>query len=48
MSNNAFLAVVSTIIVLIVGVMAVQKYEACMELGGKACPGRLSLYRTAR
>jgi hypothetical protein len=38
MSNNAFLAVVGTIIVVMVGVLAVQKYEACVTLGGKACP----------
>jgi hypothetical protein len=38
MSNNAFLAVVGTIIVLVVGALAIQKYEACVTLGGKACP----------
>ena len=38
MSNNTFLAVVGTIIVLVVGALAIQKYEACVTLGGNACP----------
>lgn len=38
MSNNTFLAVVGTIIVLLVGRLAIQKYEACIALGDKACP----------
>ena len=46
MSNNAFLAVVGTIIVLVVGALAIQKYEACMALGGKACPTTRGYFHT--
>jgi hypothetical protein len=38
MSNRAFLALVAAIIVVLVGALAIQKFQACMELGGKACP----------
>lgn len=38
MSNRTFLAVVGAIVIVLVGVMAARKLEACMELGGKACP----------
>jgi hypothetical protein len=38
MSNRAFLALVGAVIVVLVGVLAMQKFEACMERGGKACP----------
>ena len=38
MSNRAFLALVATIIVVLLGALAINKFQACMELGGKACP----------
>jgi hypothetical protein len=38
MSNRTFLALVGTIIIVLVGLLAMRKFEACMELGGKACP----------
>jgi hypothetical protein len=38
MSNRAFLALVAAIIVVLVGLLAMHKFQACMELGGKACP----------
>lgn len=38
MSNKTFLLVVGTLIVLLVGTMLVQKFEACLYYGGKACP----------
>ena len=38
MSNRAFLAIAAAIIVVLVGALAIHKYQACMELGGKACP----------
>ncbi|HLH91461.1 MAG TPA: hypothetical protein VKX28_23665 [Xanthobacteraceae bacterium] len=38
MSNRAFLTLVASIIVVLVGALAISKFQACMELGGKACP----------
>ena len=38
MSNRTFLIVVSAVILAAIGSLAVQKWEACMEHGGKACP----------
>jgi hypothetical protein len=38
MSNRMFLAVVGTIIAVLLGFMAVQKWQDCAEQGGKACP----------
>ena len=38
MSNRTFLLVVGTLIVLLVGTMLVEKFEACLDYGGKACP----------
>jgi hypothetical protein len=38
MSNRVFLALVAVVIVVLVGLLAMQKFEACMQLGGKACP----------
>jgi hypothetical protein len=38
MSNRTFLALVGTIIIVLVGLLAMHKLQACMELGGKACP----------
>ena len=38
MSNGTFLAVVGAIIIAIVASLAVQKFDDCMQHGGKACP----------
>jgi hypothetical protein len=38
MSNRAFLALVAAIIVVLVGALAINRFQACMEHGGKACP----------
>ena len=38
MSTNTFLVIVASIILVLLGSLLVQKYEACSELGGKACP----------
>jgi hypothetical protein len=38
MSNRVFLALVAVVIVVLVGLLAMQKFEACIHLGGKACP----------
>ncbi len=38
MSNRAFLALVGAVIIVLVSALAVGKYEACAEYGGKACP----------
>jgi hypothetical protein len=38
MSNRTFLALVGAVIIVLVGIMALRKMEACAELGGKACP----------
>jgi hypothetical protein len=38
MSNRTFLVVVGTILVVLIGSMIIQKYEECLEHGGKACP----------
>jgi hypothetical protein len=38
MSNRTFLVVVGTILVVLIGSMIIQKFEQCLEHGGKACP----------
>ena len=38
MSNRTFLALVGTVIIVLVGIMALHRMEACAERGGKACP----------
>jgi hypothetical protein len=38
MNNGTFLIVVSAVILAAIGSLAVQKWEACVEHGGKACP----------
>ncbi|HEY4919294.1 MAG TPA: hypothetical protein VII40_04260 [Xanthobacteraceae bacterium] len=38
MSNRTFLALVGAVIIVLVGIMALHRMEACAELGGKACP----------
>ncbi len=38
MSNRTFLLVAGAAILLLLGTMLVQKFESCLEYGGKACP----------
>jgi hypothetical protein len=37
MSTNTFLAVVGTVIVVLTGILALQKLEECRQKGGVAC-----------
>jgi hypothetical protein len=37
-TNKTFLVVVGSIMIVLLGILLVNKFEQCMSLGGKACP----------